>query len=247
MHRFRRIPLLCLAVATMAGPFIATLRAGESVPASTRSPDGTLGVTVPDKTTFSEVKYRADGMPEKFLHRVVEVKTGRMLGEIRAPNGLEHGNHSGLSPRWTDDGSGLLWIIHGKWSPRSAVYLQISNGMVAWQTDLLGGTQTEMLRQTRRAAPRTYAAAVEANKGSGSAYPEGFVIDVNFPEANPTLPLRFHACLTSNPKGLVAFPSKAEVFARMTGTLKSDGTLSWTGYQAWTGPAARREHGVSGE
>jgi hypothetical protein len=247
MHFSRRAPRPGNIFAAIAFLFVCALRGGESVPASTHSPDHRFGVTVPDEAAYDSVKSRPDGTPERFLHRLIEVKTRRVLAEIKAENGLDRMNHGGIAPRWTRDGSGLLWVIGGKWFPRAAVYLRISDGALAWQTDLLRSAQIEMLRRTKKAVQKTYAAAVEENKGSGSAYPDGFTIDITLPEKNPKLPLRFKTTLTSNPKSIDFFPLKAEVFARMNCVLETDGSISWSDYHVWTGTAARREYGASGE
>jgi hypothetical protein len=236
-----------LTVTSAACFTLAPLQAKDSVPESTLSPDEKLGVTVPDEATLSAVKVRRDGTPEKFLHRLIEVKTGRVLAEIKAANGLEQMNHGGVEPRWTKDGSGLLWVIAGKWFPRAAVYLRVQEDAVAWQTDLLRSAQTEMLRRTKQAVPKAFAAAVSQNKGNGSAYPQGFTIDINLPEQNPTLPLNFTTTLVANPKAIESYPEGAEVFARMSGILNADGSLTWSGFKAWTGSAARRAHGAAEE
>jgi hypothetical protein len=105
---------------------------------------------------------------------------------------------------------------------------------------VLALSQQEMLRRVRAAAPKTYAAAVEENKGNGYAYPEGFTIDTILPEGRPRLPYRFAVKLTSNPKAIEIFPARAEMFATMKGALGKDGRITWSGFKVSTGSEARR-------
>ena len=74
-----------------------------------------------------------------------------------------------------------------------------------WQRNLLKIGQQAILARTKRAAPRKYRAAKEQNKGNGSAYPDGFTVDVAVEgkKGEPlSLPLAIFVSLTSNPKGI---------------------------------------------
>ncbi len=112
-------------------------------------------------------------------NKLVEVKTGRVLAVIQAETGMVHMNHGGILPsRWSADGSLLLWKVDGKWCPRALVLLKIDNGEVKWQRNLLKTAQQEILARTRKASPKRYAAAKKQNAGNGSAYPDGFTVNV---------------------------------------------------------------------
>lgn len=115
-------------------------------------------------------------------------------------------NHGGVLPcRWSPDGSLLLWEVEGKWFPDALVLLKFNNGTLEWQTNILAAAQKESLSRTKNAAPEKYAEAKKANAGNGSAYPEGFTIDVV--AMNPiALPLCVWAALTSDPKEIEDFP-----------------------------------------
>ncbi|MEK0449412.1 MAG: hypothetical protein RL088_1680 [Verrucomicrobiota bacterium] len=211
-----------------------------AVPDSTLSPDRRFGVTVPDAAAYDAARRESDGRQTAFLNRLVEVGTGRVLSEIKAENGMERMNHGGISPQWSADGSVLLWVVVGKWFPRAVVVLKLDADEVTWQTDVLALSQQEMLRRVRAEVPKTYAAAVEENKGSGYAFPEGFTIDTILPKGRPRLPYRFTVKLTSNPKAIETFPLRAELFAKMNGELGRDGRIRWSGFKVSRGGEARR-------
>jgi hypothetical protein len=229
---------------------------GFTISPASISPDRRLGVLVPDTAQYQE----------KNGNRLVEVSTGRELAVILARTGMEHMNHGGISPRWSADGTGLLWLVGGKWSPRAMAYLRITGGKVEWQRDLLTLSQQEILKRTRAADPVAYAAVVKENKDHAEAYPEGFTIDVNVVGRGAELPLPFVVALTSDPKhvscppGMTtnsgrlydprpserkpfdAMPMGEVVEARMRGLLAADGTISWTGFTAATGAKAVKRH-----
>jgi len=191
--------------------------AGFSVPKSTLSPDGRFGVLAPDEAHYSD---------ERPQNKLVEVATGRVLAIIQAETGMEQMNHGGAAPRWSADGSLLLWKVEGKWSPRALVLLRIHEGNVAWQVNILKQAQRATLIRTRKAQPKAYAAARDFNKGNGSAYPEGFTIEVTTPVDNEKpvgVPLAVHARLTPDPKGLEDFPKTAKLYAKLDAVVTADG------------------------
>lgn len=175
-------------------------RAKFLIPDHTLSPDGRYGVTVPvfDLTLDDETG---------ITNNLVEVGTGRVLTTIRAETGYDRAlNHRAIKPsRWSADGALLLWEVDGKWSPNAFVLLKLEDGKVVWQRDLLRLAEQAILERTRKASPEKYAAAKKDNAGNGSAYPEGFTIDVEA-RGPVSFPLRIRAILTSDPKGISAPP-----------------------------------------
>jgi hypothetical protein len=207
--------------------------AGQNVPAGykildiTLSPDHRYGVTVPDLDTPN---------PQNSL---VEVETGRVLAVIQADTGYEHANRNSVLPsRWAKDDSLLLWEVDGRWSDTALVLLKLQNGAVAWQLDLLKTGQQAILALTKRAAPKKYQVAKEENRGSGSAYPDGFTIDVVAgadKNQAPSLPLKIHAYLTSNPK---AIESLTNLDSRLEAVVDKDGKFRVTNFHLGTRPPA---------
>ena len=229
---------------------------GFTISPASISPDRRLGVLVPDTAQYQE----------KNGNRLVEVSTGRELAVILARTGMEHMNHGGISPRWSADSTGLLWLVGGKWSPRAMAYLRITGGKVEWQRDLLTLSQQEILKRTRETDPVAYAAVVKENKDHAEAYPEGFTIDVNVVGRGAELPLPFVVALTNDPKHIScppgmttssgrlydprpserrpfdAMPMGEVIEARMLGLLAADGTITWTSFTAVTGATAVKRH-----
>ena len=190
---------------------------GFTIPKITLSPDKRFGVLVPD-----EKRYDAG---EK--NKLVEVRTGRILAVIAGEPGMERMNHGGVDPtRWSADGALLLWHVEGKWFPRALVLIKLNNGKVQWQLDLMKASQGEILARARKASPAKYAAARKENAGNGSAYPDGFTVDVTTDgdeETSVALPLRVHVTLTSNPKGLDDIPANARLNATLEAEVGPDG------------------------
>lgn len=248
------------AAAWLADPALADIAAslpeGFAIPSCTLSPDGRLGVLVPD----------GDRYQENNGNRLVDTATGKEVALILAGTGMEHMNHGGIYPQWAEDGSGLLWLVGGKWVPRAMVYLLIADGKVKWQQDLLTLSQQEILKQVRKADPVAYAAAMEENKRPGTAYPDGFTIDVKVVGREDGLPLRFLVALTADPLHLNCplggktlsgriyepLPSERKPFdvmpmgevveARMHGILAADGSITWSGFRVGTGVKAAKRH-----
>ncbi|MGI8908476.1 MAG: hypothetical protein ACR2IE_18530 [Candidatus Sumerlaeaceae bacterium] len=168
-----------------------------AVPEYTVSPDGRYGVSVPH--FFFEKTLTTDTQ-----NRVIDLGTSRVLGVIKQDftaydRSLNY--HAMATPRWSEDSSLLLWYVEGKWFPDSYVLLRFKNGKVQWQRDLLKISQQEILARTRKASPKQYAAAKAHNAENGSAYPEGFSVDVKA-VGMIGLPLRLRVCLSANPKGI---------------------------------------------
>lgn len=207
--------------------------AGQAVPAGykildiTLSPDHRYGVTVPDIDNPN---------PQNSL---VEVETGRVLSVIQADAGYESANHNSVLPaRWAKDDSLLLWEVEGKWFDTALVLLKLQNGAVAWQLDLLKAGQDAILARTKQATPKKYLVAKEENRGSGSAYPEGFTVDVvaaGDKDKPPSLPMKVHAYLTSNPKEI---EGRTNLDSRLEAVVDKDGKFRVTNFHLGTTPPA---------
>ena len=211
--------LLALVWLGRAIPAPAATPPGFTIPDLTRSPDHRLGVLVPD-----EKRYDAGGK-----NQLVEIKTGRVLAILAGEPGMERMNHGGVAPsRWSEDSSLLLWQVEGKWFPRALVLVKVRDGKVDWQLDLLKSAQQEILSRAKKAAPKKYAAARRENAGSGSAYPDGFTVDLQTDGDENTpivLPLRLHVTLTADPKGIEDYPAAARLNATLEAEAGADGTL----------------------
>jgi len=205
--------------------------AGYTIPDVTLSPDHRYGVTVPGLNTPNA------------HNSLVEIQTGLVLAEIKADVGYEQSNHISLLPsRWTKDNSFVLWEVDGKWCDTALVLLKLENGKVAWQRNLLKIGQEAILARTKQIALKKYLAAMEQNKGNGSAYPDGFTVDVAVEgnEGEPlTLPLKIHAYLTSNPKG-IEDPKFVNLDARLDASVSSEGGFTVTEFHLGTKPPAPR-------
>lgn len=182
------------------------------------SPNKEYGVTVPAS--------------EKGFNQLVLVKSGKVLATIQGNFALARMNHQAIEPsRWSTDSSTLLWIVSGKWSPWALTLVHIDNGAVKWQLDILKTAQQETLKRTKAAEPKKYAAAMKENTGNGSAYPDGFTIDVRIEgqETDPIVfPLKVYANLTSNPKEEENYPKKAQLDSQLDGLVSQDGKFAVT-------------------
>lgn len=209
--------------------------AGQTVPAGykvldiTLPPDHRYGVTVPDLNTPN---------PKNSL---VETETGRVLAVIQADAGYESANHNAVLPsRWAKDDSLLLWEVDGKWCDTALVLLKLQNGAVAWQLDLLKTGQQAILALTKRAKPKKYLVAKEQNRGSGSAYPDGFTVDVvaeGDENEAPSLPLKIHTYFTSNPKEIETLTN---LDSRLDAVVDKEGKFRVTNFHLGTTPPAPR-------
>lgn len=191
-----------------------------TIPDSTLSPDRRYGVTVPS----------LDSRPMD-SNKLVEAATGKVLASIKANPFFDRKNHETLLPsRWSKDGKFLLWEVDGKWFPHALVLLKVGDGNIS-QFNLLELAQRSILAETKKAAPDRYEAARKANSGSGSAYPDGFSVDVEALD-QVALPLRLRIALTSNPKGIEDFPT---LESRMDAVLTTEGTLEITDFKMKAG------------
>lgn len=178
--------LLALCASAQGG----NIPKGFLVPKDSLSPDQRYGVTVPILDQAPDL--------DTTDNSVIEMKTGRILGPIRAYTGWNRMNHGGVLPaRWSQDGALLLWTVDGKWFFNTLVLVKIEKGKIAWQTDVLKAGQQAILARTKKAAPEKYAAFKKAGAGNGSAYPEGFAVDV-VTKGDLAFPLQIDVSLTSS-------------------------------------------------
>ena len=208
---------LCSAAATA---FAADVNTDYITPESTFSPDHRYGVTIPvfHIDAAQEPDARTNQVVELSSQRVVAAIRQRVPGYNRALN-----FHETVPPRWSADSTLLLWKVAGKWCPDSLVLLKIEQDHGKWQINLLTTAQQAVLSRTREAAPKQYAVAKKSNAGSGSAFPEGFTIDVTTDRENGStvsLPLGVHAQLTANPKQIEGKPN---LDSRLDAIVTSDG------------------------
>jgi hypothetical protein len=196
---------LCLSPLLMCVTSVygQTAPRGCTIPDNTISPNKHYGVTVPRLAEYG------NDDPKNGL---VDIRTGRVLTVIHANTGWDRMNRGGVLPsRWSPDSTLLLWEVEGRFSPDALALLKVQDNKVAWQVNLLSTVQQAILIQTHEAAPAKYAAAKKWNEGSGSAYPDGFTVNVRAEgdkerggpgedvKGKPiSLPLRLHAELTSN-------------------------------------------------
>ncbi len=227
--------LWTLAVALACFPawhaFAQIIPDGYVVPPNTISKDHRYGVTV--------LKVEKEDKISKPQNSVIDLQTGKLLGAIQTEEvAADHMNHDEIAPTlWAADDSMLLWQVDGKWGFSDEVLLSLADGHVKWQANLLNLLQQEMLKRTRNASPKKYAAVKKENAGWGSWYKDGFSIDcVLAPQNGPlTFPLRYKCYLSSQPKD----GDNAKLNARMTGEVAADGTINVTDFHLGNQPPAR--------
>lgn len=156
----------------------------------TLSPDKTYGITVPSGTEY----------PERNGNSLVEVSTGKEVAVIQAATAAVQQNHGGYSANWTQDGENLLWSVDGKWFPRALMLIGISETEAVQQLDLLERCQQEILRRVKAESPERYRLTRETE--TGSAYPDGFTIMLDWSSESLSFPLEIDIELTNDPKGL---------------------------------------------
>lgn len=215
----RLLILLVLASQALAADYL--------VPKDTHSPDGRFAVSV--------VKGGWDGQTGGPRNQLLRRSDGHVVAALPGIAAWEHQNHGGHTAKWSPDSSLLLWTVDGKWFPRSLVLLRLEGEKVLWQHELMTLLQKEILRRTREAQPKRYAAWKKKNPEYGSAYPEGFSVDVLLPEGELRLPLTFKVILTSNPKDR---EEEGGLNSWLTGEVRADGSLGWHQFQLGieTGP-----------
>jgi len=191
-------------------------------PSFTHSPDGRYGIMLP---VFENAP---ENVSDTRLNKVVSLVSKQIVSTINAEPGFDRrlNFREVAPPKWSTDSSVLLWKVEGKWFPTALVLLRIAEGKQIWQLDLLKTAQEEILARTRKAVPGRYAAAKKANAGNGSAYPDGFTVDVVPNTANDntvSLPLQVHVTLTSNPKVIEGFPANLD--SSLEATVTDDGKI----------------------
>lgn len=205
---------------------------GYLLPEETLSPDHRYGVLVPQAGQFP-----ANAANPK--NKLIEVKTGHVLGELVGSTGWKGMNHQSILPaRWAKDGSCLFWQVDGKWGPISLVLVRLENDKVLGQTDLYQEVVQAILTRTREARPKEYSRTKNA-LGYGSAYPDGFTIDIyaEGEEGAPlTFPLKIHADLTSDPKGI----SEKPLASYLDGTVDKNGKFTVTNFKLGAAAELRR-------
>ncbi len=175
-------------------------------PPLTFSPDHRYGVMIP----IFHIEAVQD--PDDRMNKVVDLRTHRIVAVIHGEPGYDRALnfHETAPALWSVDSSVLLWKVKGKWFPDALVLLKLEQGKEKWQLDLLKAAQQAILSRTKNAAPERYAAAKEANAGNGSAYPDGFTVDVITDEDKIAFPFHVLADLTANPKQIEGFPANLE-------------------------------------
>ena len=193
-------------ISAAASALAASVNTDYITPAFTFSPDHRYGVMVP--------VWHDEGaqQPDDRMNKVVKLRTNHIVAVIHAAPGYNYALnfHETAPPRWSSDSSVLLWKVNGKWNPDALVLLKIEQNRAKWELDVLNTAQQAVLSRTRRAAPEQYEICKKANAGSGSAFPDGFTIDVTTDGENSktvSLSLRLHADLSSNPKQIENFPN----------------------------------------
>ncbi len=209
--------------------------AGSAVTPSTVSPDGRFGVLGPDFDHDSDTAH----------NQLIELATGRVLTTFEGgvwPEDVVPGHHRvsmhrSLHAAWSADGSAFLWELSGKWNPWAFVLVRVRDAEVDSQVNVYKAVVAEILRRTRDAVPRKYAAA-RAQNGGANDLSEGFVIDVNnLPGSRFRFPVRFEVTLTSNPKAMPDRPPESNVDATMQAILAADGTITCADFAVADDPA----------
>jgi hypothetical protein len=200
-----RFALLMSAALISAAVSGAGGHGGYITPDYTFSPDQHYGVMVP-------VLIDVTDMSDDRMNQVVELRTHRVVAIIHADAGYDRAlnYHETVPPRWSSDSSLLLWKVDGKWNPDVLVVLKIGRGKPKWELDLLKTAQQAVLSRTKKAAPERYAMCKKATAGNGSAFPDGFTVDVTTDREDTktvSFPLGVHADLSSNPKEIDGFPT----------------------------------------
>lgn len=197
-----------LASVVHAGP----IPAGFTVVAP--SPDGKLGVLVPDADHVTR--------DEQHQNTVVELATGKVIATIDADTTFQSQSHADIRARWSADGSTLVWYVDGKWGAYVFVVLTFSHGAVH-QFDVLHPGIAKALAAMRAARPKVFAEIKARSDSYGGYYNDGFVIDVRPANRNASLPLPVVIEIDGNPKDMDDLPKLA---GTMTGVVGTDGKLT---------------------
>jgi hypothetical protein len=195
---------LCSASLILAA---ASVNSDYITPSSTFSPDQHYGVMIP------VFHIETAEQPDQRRNKVVDLRSGDLIATIHAdPPGFDRALnfHKTAPPRWSPDSSLLLWKIEGKWNPDALILLKIEQNRLKWELDVLKTAQQAVLSRTRDAAPEQYRICKADNAGNGSAFPDGFTVDVTTDGEDSktvSLPLAVHADLTANPKQIEGKPN----------------------------------------
>jgi hypothetical protein len=213
--------LLSASVLTTA----ASLNGDYTTPAFTFSPDHRYGVMIP------VFHIEAAQEPDERMNKVVELRTQRIVAVIHSKPGYDRALnfHETAPPLWSADSSVLLWRVNGKWFPDALVLLKLKDDKVQWQLDLMKTSHRAILARTKEASPQQYAAAKEANSGNGSAYPEGFMVNVTTDEDKIAFPYHVLVDLTANPKQIENFPANLE--SHLDAIVTPDGKFTVTKFK----------------
>ena len=198
---FRAHKIKLMQTAALCSAAICALAANPNTdyitPPFTFSLDHRYGVTIP--------VWHDEGAqePDERLNKIVELATDRVVAVIHADPGYNRALnfHETAPPHWSVDSSVLLWKVNGKWFPDALVLIKLSAAKEQWQLDLMKTSQRAILVRTKNASPQRYAAAKQANAGNGSAYPEGFTVNVTSDEDKIAFPYRVLVDLIADPKG----------------------------------------------
>jgi hypothetical protein len=186
------------------------------------SPDGRFAITVPKREFLENSTSR---------NQLIELKTGRVVANLEGDVAYDHSNHGSYQGKWSTDGELLCWEIGGKWAQMSLVFVQLNHGMLKWQKDYTPDCVNEILRRLKAASPAAYQREKEWNKGNGSAYPEGFTVDVVLNRScrgDVSLPCKLDIDLTSDPKHL---HGTHRIDAWMDATIDKAGKLTFGEFQ----------------
>ena len=175
----------------------APLNTDYITPPFTFSPDHRYGVMIP------VFHMDAAQQPDERENKVVDLHTNQVVAVIHGEPGYDRrlNFHETAPPLWSADSSVLLWKVDGKWFPDALVLLRLKDDKEQWQLDLMRESQRAILSRTKDASPQRYAAAKQANAGNGSAYPEGFTVNVTTDEDKIAFPYHVLVDLIADPKG----------------------------------------------
>ena len=207
--------LLCLPAHRIQADYPQAFRLMEG----SESPDGKFGVLEPEDVSDKDFW--------KSRNLIVETKPESVLGAVEGVPGAKRMNHGGAKAKWSKDSGLLLWLVDGKWGPRTVTFVEIADGKIIRQSDLVKAGYSEVLKRAKTAFPKAFAAASKQNQGSGSAYPGGFTVVVTLQYPVAALPANFVVTLTSNPKGLEDFPKQAVLEGYLFGTLTKTHKVQW--------------------
>jgi hypothetical protein len=163
-------------------------------------------------------------------NRVIALKTGKVVAVLVGEPGLVRMNHGDLLPaRWSADSSVLLWEVAGKWFHDAMVLARLDQGKLLWQRDVMKLLQQEILTRTRKLEPRKYAKVKKDHTGWGSAYPDGFCVEVE--ALDPiAFPLHVRARLASETK------IESILDTHLEGEIDAKGELKITKFGPGPGP-----------